>query len=445
MNVLKKVLLLVVVGAVAFGWYHFRGTSTVIKPEIVTAAVSSGPVVETVRAIGTLEPLRRVSVGSQVSGVVKEIYADFNSIVHAGQLIAEIDPSLLEVQAQIQAANVDRQKGDIASQELQLEDQRRQLDRLRALHEKGLQTDQQLEAAVLAVKTREASIASARKQLVQSEANLAAARLNVSYTKIYSPIDGVVIRRRVDRGQTVQASTSTPSFYELCTPLEVLKLNAGVDEANVGRVRPGQTVRFRVDTYGDRYFTGTVDAVRLNARVVENVVTYPVWISVPNDTLELRPGMTAHVFIEVSKVDEAVRIPAEALRFRPTRAMYAALGIDAPAAGPVRAVDLAGDRVVDPSALRAEVIDENAESIDELFSPLPRADSRATVWTWDETAREFTSITVRIGVSDGEVSELLDGDVKTGDHLVTQVILPFVPGARPNQNPLMGGRGRGGR
>jgi HlyD family secretion protein len=235
----------------------------------------------------------------------------------------------------------------------------------------------------------------------------------------------------------------------LSAPLETLRLTAWVDEADIGRVRPGMTVKFRVGTFGQELFDGTVDAVRLNASRTNEVVTYPVWIRVPNDDLRLRPGMTANVFIHVANTVEVTRIPNDALRFRPTRAIYAALGLPQPQIETVRAVDLAGDRVVDPTALRSFAPDEEADTIDELFAPLPRADARATVWTWDAAAKEFTSIAVRVGVTDGSTTELLSGDVQPGDELVTTVILPPPPGGRGGSaNPLMGPqrgpRGAGG-
>jgi HlyD family secretion protein len=346
----------------------------------VRASVSWGPVTETVKSVGYLEAQRRVNVGSQVSGTVKELYADFNSIVKEGQLLAEIDPSQLEVQVAIQRANIERLGTDIASQEAQLADQRHQFDRTRQLHERGLQTDQQFEAAELALKNRESQIIASKKQLVQAQANLSAAELNLSHTKIYAPIDGVVIMRTVSPGQAVQASMRTPTLFMLCTPLQVLKLTAWVDEANIGRVRPGQEVGFQVGTYGSEMFRGTVDAIRLNAQRLNEIVTYPVWIHVPNDDLRLRPSMTAQVNIYVSQTEEVVLVPNDALRFRPTRAAYLALGGVPPKEDTQRAVDHMGDKVVDPTALRARAVESEAATIDELFAPLPVADSRATVW-----------------------------------------------------------------
>lgn len=439
------VILLVAAGGSA--WYYFKYAKPVEKPQVMQAAITRGDIVEQVSATGTLEPLRRVDVGSQVSGVVQELFVDFNTIVRQGMVLAKIDPTLLQVQVEIQKANIQRQEGDIANQEVQLEDVRKQLERTRAMFDKGLQNQQQLEQAELSVKTRQAQIDSAKKSLIQARANLQQAELNVEYTTIKSPIDGVVVERKVDRGQTVQASMSTPSFFVLATDLRELKLTAMVDESEIGKIRPGMDVTFQVDAYGQNQFPGKVDAVRLNAMTQNNVVTYPVWINAPNPDLRLRPSMTATVFIHVSNTADAIRIPNEALRFRPTRALYAALGLPVPQDPAVRAVDLAADRLVNPTAPSDIAVDPEAESIDELFAPLPRADARAAVWSWDQANRELVRIPVRVGVSDGTVTELLSGDVDPGDQLVIGVIPPEAPQDRPAQNPLLnpGRRGRGGR
>jgi HlyD family secretion protein len=431
-------LLLAAVGTAGyFVWQRQQPPAQVAK--VIRGAVSFGPVTETVQAQGYLEPLKRVNVGSQVSGVVKELYADYNSIVKEGQLLAELDSAQLEVQVAIQQASVDRMFTDIANQEMQLADVRRQFERTAQLHDRGLQTQQQFEAAELALKNRQTQVAAVKKQLVQAEANLSAAKMNLSYAKIYSPIDGVVIQRRVSLGQTVQASVTSPQFFLLCTPLQTLKLTAWVDEASIGRVRPGQQVGFQVGTYGSEIFPGTVDAIRLNAQTVNNIVTYPVWISVPNDALRLRPGMTAQVYMYVSSAQEVVRIPNEALRFRPTRAAYLALGGVPPKEDAQRAIEHQGDKVVDPTVLRAREPEGEAQTIDQLFAPLPVADSRATVWIWDETEKQFVSKTIRVGVSDGNMTALLSGDVHAGDELVTGVILPMPLNAPTAANPLLGG------
>ena len=258
---------------------------------------------------------------------------DYNDIVKKGQLMAEIDPSLLQVQVDIQKANVERQKSDIASQEVQLEDQKKQFERTKSLFERGLQNQQAYETAELAIKTREAQIASSKKSLISTEAALNSALLNVSYTKITAPADGVVVTRSVDVGQTVQASMTSPSFFIMNTPLDRLKLTANVDEAEIGKIRSGMEVEFTVDSYGQKKFYGTVDAVRLGATNQNNVVTYPVWITVPNPQLELRPFMTATLSIVISRANNVVRVPLSATRFRPTADMYKALGMTPPAPG----------------------------------------------------------------------------------------------------------------
>ena len=332
MKKLVAFVILLVGGGV--GWWYYVKYGTPPEPAIVNEQViSMGPIVEAVKSTGALEPTRRYDVGSQVSGVVKAIYVDMNDMVKKDQLMAEIDPSLLQVQVDIQTANVERQKSDIASQEVQLEDQKKQFERTKSLFERGLQNQQQYETAELAIKTREAQIASSKKSLVSTEAALNSALLNVSYTKIKAPADGVVVTRSVDVGQTVQASMTSPSFFIMNEPLDRLKLTANVDEAEIGKIRTGMEVEFIVDSYGQQKFYGTVDAVRLGATNQNNVVTYPVWISVPNPQLKLRPFMTATLSIIISRADNVVRVPLAATRFRPTADIYKALGMTPPAPG----------------------------------------------------------------------------------------------------------------
>jgi uncharacterized membrane protein YgcG len=183
------------------------------------------------------------------------------------------------------------------------------------------------------VKSREASIASSRKSLLQTQANLDAAKLNVKYCTILSPVDGVIVDRKVDIGQTVQSSVNVATFYTIATDLTNLKLTAMVDEAEIGKVRRGMPVSFTVESYGPQAFTGTVDAVRLGATTQNNVVTYPVWINVPNNDLKLRPSMTATARIIISTAEGALRIPNGALRFKPNAEIYTSLGLTPPTAG----------------------------------------------------------------------------------------------------------------
>lgn len=327
-KLISFLILLAVVGGGAY--YYFVYNKAVAPPQIVQTTITRGTVTEVVQATGTLEAIRTVQVGPQVSGTIMWLGPDFNSIVREGEVIARLDPSLLQVQVDIQTANIERQETDIQLQRVQLEDATRTFDRTTELFEKGLANQTQLEQAELAIKSREAQIASAEKSLVQARANLAQARLNVSYTEVKSPINGVVVNRLVDIGQSVQSSMNITPFYQIATDLTNLRLTAGVDEAEIGKIRQGMDVTFQVDTYPNSTFRGRVETVRLNASTQNNVVTYPVWIDVPNGDLRLRPSLTATLRIILNTANDVVRVPAQALRFRPTADMFTALGLTPP-------------------------------------------------------------------------------------------------------------------
>jgi HlyD family secretion protein len=578
----KLIPILVLLAAAGGGGYYYYTTQQVVEPpQVSRATIAAGNITEQVQATGTLESIRLVQVGSQVSGVVQGIFADFNQIVRRGQLIAKIDPQLLQVQVDLQMANVARQEGEIAIQEVQLIDAIRNRDRTKQLFDKQLANATQVETADLTVKQRQTSLDSARKQLLTTQANLNQARLNVSYTDIFATIDGVVVNRFVDVGQTVQASMTTPQFFTIATDLRTLKLTAGVDEADIGKIRPDMRVLFTVESYPGVNFEGVVDAVRLNATNQNNVVTYPVWISVPNPDLRLRPSMTANVRIIIQTANNVVRIPSQALRFRPTNDMYTALGLTPPAqpqggrlagagsndAGPTanggqgrrqggattagaptaaqpqvqagrqgagqaqpgsgrqpggdaaqagggqdrggqgqgqagpggqgrgggRGADMAnmtpeerqrmmdqfgarggrggqgqggqgggqgrggqggaqgggrGGRGQQPANANVAPVELTAQTIDEMFAPMESRTTRGQVWTWDETKKELKSIPVVTGLTDGQFSQLISGEVKVGDQIVTNITIPLTAAQRAQQNQSIfgqqGGRGFGG-
>ena len=312
------------------GYYYYKSTKKPEIPEFMKVTISEGEIVEEVSATGTLQAMRTVNVGSQVSGRVTEVLAEFNDIVRKGQILAKIDTALLDTQVEIQRANIERQELDLASQRVQLADAKRTLERQRELLEKKLATQQAYEAAELAVKNREAQILSAEKSKVQAEFNLEQARLNVGYATIPSTIDGVVVDRKVDPGMTVQSSQNVATLFILAEDLTTLKLEGGVDESEIGKVRQGMTVRFGVDAYPNQTFTGKITMVRLNPTIQSNVVTYTTVAEVNNADLRLKPGMTASMRIEVSRRDNVMRIPNAALRFRPNNDMYAALKQEPP-------------------------------------------------------------------------------------------------------------------
>jgi HlyD family secretion protein len=321
----KFLLILLLLGAIgaAAGFYYTRSATP--EPKIDTTGVTRGAVAQTVPATGTLEAVTTVDVGTQVSGIVQELYVDFNDIVRKGQVIAKLDPTLIQTQIEQQKANVIRAEADLERLKVGLADSQRKFDQAQKMFEKNLVPRNDLEAAELAVKNAEVQIRSSQAGLTQANANLNTQEVNLAHTIIHSPIDGIVISRNVDPGQTVQSSMSAPTLYVIAEDLHQMQVIANIDEADVGRMRPNQPVSFTVDAYPREEFRGTVSQVRLQPTVVQNVVVYATVIAVPNPQLKLKPGMTATVTIEVARKDNVLRVPNVALRFRPTQEMFAVL------------------------------------------------------------------------------------------------------------------------
>jgi HlyD family secretion protein len=292
--------------------------------------VTRGDVVEAVGATGTLEAVTTVQVGTQVSGTIKELHADFNSIVRSGQVIARLDPSLFQTQIEQARANLVRSEAEADRLRVAVDDAQTKLKRAQELSARSLIPQQDLEAAEITLRAAEAQVRSAQAAVTQARASLNQNEVNLQHTVIEAPIDGIVISRSVDVGQTVAASLNAPTLFVIAADLTKMRVNANIDEADVGRIRPGQVVRFRVDAYASEEFDGTVSQVRLQPQVVQNVVTYNTVIDVPNPAFKLKPGMTANVSIEVARRNDVLRIPNAALRFRPTPDMFVALGQTVP-------------------------------------------------------------------------------------------------------------------
>jgi HlyD family secretion protein len=328
---MKRLILIVIVLAlvgVGAGAYYMNRPAK--EPDVRTAAVTRGDIVDVVAATGTLEAVTTVQVGTQVGGIIQELYADFNSIVKKGQIIARLDPTLLQTNIEQQRANVTRSEADLDRLRVALDDAQQKLDRAKALFEKNLLPRTDLETAQVNVQSAKAQIKSSEAALVQAKSQLNTAEVNMAHTVITAPIDGIVISRAVEPGQTVNAGMSAPTLYVLAADLTKMQVNANIDEADVGRMRPGQAVTFRVDAFPNDTFTGEVQQVRLQPTTVQNVVTYQTVINVPNEQLKLKPGMTANVNIEINHKTNVLRIPAAATRFRPTAEVFAALGQEVP-------------------------------------------------------------------------------------------------------------------
>jgi len=322
----KLIITLIVLGVVAGSvgaYYKYRTPAEGVK--ISKLAVARGDVIESVGATGTLQAVKTVQVGSQVSGNIKALYADFNTIVRKGQVVAELDPSLLQTQIEQSRANVIRAQADLDRLKVSLDDARIKLKRTESLAARKLVAPQELEAAQVAVRSAEAQIKSSEASLTQTRASLSQSEVNLQHTVIEAPIDGIVISRNVDVGQTVAASMNAPTLFIIAEDLTKMQVNANVDESDVGRIRAGQNVTFRVDAYPLETFTGTVSQVRLQPVVTQNVVTYATVIDVPNQQLKLKPGMTATVTIEIARRNDVIRVPNAALRFRPNADTFAAL------------------------------------------------------------------------------------------------------------------------
>jgi HlyD family secretion protein len=316
-------IILIAVAGAGYGVYTYRKTGTEVQ--VTTLPVSRGDVIQTVGATGTLEAVRTVTVGSQVSGIVKELNADFNSMVKKGQVIARLDPALLQAQVEQQRANLTRSETDVENRRVALEDAQVKLKRAEALAAKKLLAAQDLENAQVSVRTAQASLKSSLASLEQSKASVSQAEVNLDNTVITAPVDGIVISRNVDVGQTVAASMSAPTLFMIAEDLTKMQARASVDEADVGMIRPGQPARFRVDAYPTETFVGQVRQVRLQPTVSQNVVTYITVIDVPNPDYKLKPGMTANVTIEIARRTNVLRVPNSAIRFRPTSEMFLAL------------------------------------------------------------------------------------------------------------------------
>lgn len=389
--------------------YARRGETA---PAITSAAITRGSIVRGVSSTGTLEAVTTVQVGSQVSGSVESLSADFNSIVRKGQVLARLEPSLFQSAIEQADANLVKADADLERTRVSLADAEVKLARAKELSARQLIAANELDSAAVARDTAAAQVRSSQATVTQARASVNQARVNRSKTVITSPIDGIVISRSVDVGQTVAASLTAPVIFVIAADLTRMQLNASIDEADLGQIQQGQAVTFTVDAYPQDTFEGVVEQVRLNPVVASNVVTYAAIISAPNDELKLKPGMTASLSVEIARRDDVLRVPAAALRFRPNAETLAALNANA--------------------SVPARAAGENA----------------GTVWTY--TKGVGAPAPVKLGVSDGAWTELVDASLAEGTQLVTAVGTVGAGASRPasastNGNPLMGSQPQGTR
>jgi HlyD family secretion protein len=365
------VLVLVIIAYLAFGR---KGGG----PEFRTEPVTRGDIRQTITATGTVNAVTTVLVGTQVSGTIKSLFADFNSRVKKGQLIAQIDPAVFEAQVQQAQANLLSAQANVDKANAMLVDAKRTFERNKALFEKNLIPRSDLDTAETNYETARAQVGSAKAQVEQAKASLALDQTNLKYTRIISPVNGVVISRNVDVGQTVAASFQTPTLFTIAEDLTKMQIDTNVAESDIGVVKVGQEVEFTVDAYPDTTFKGKVGQIRKAPITVQNVVTYNVVVRVDNRDLKLMPGMTANVSIIITTRQDVLRITNAALRFRISEKPTGAGGaVAAEKKGPV-------------------------------------------VWVLEQGKPKRVGITP--GISDGNHTEVVSGDLQEGQQVIVELM-----------------------
>jgi len=303
-------LLLVGIGT----WYWWTAGTPPVQYK--TVAVDRGPITAIVTATGTVNPVISVQVGSQVSGKISKLFADFNSVVTQGQILAQIDQQPFQARVSQARAAVKSTKGNLAKAKNMAAQRKRERDRMAVLRPQAFVSQADLDLAETNYRDAEANVEVTQAQLDQAEATLASAELDFGYTSIYSPVNGIVVSRNVDVGQTVAATFQTPTLFVIAQDLTQMQVDANVSEADIGGVVEGKSANFRVDAYPKQFFEGIVTQVRNAPISIQNVVTYDVVITVDNRELRLKPGMTANVTIVKAKKENPLRVPNGALRFR---------------------------------------------------------------------------------------------------------------------------------
>jgi len=305
-------VILAIAGIAGYGFYKRT-------PEVSykTARIERGMVVSTVAATGNLSAVTTVQVGTQVSGTIQKLYVDFNSKVKKGQAIAEIDPSLFNASVEQAQGNVLNSEANLQKSRVTLADAERTLARNKKLLADGIISQADYDVADTALQSARASVKASEGSVAQTRGALMQSRTNLRYSVIRSPVDGVVISRTIDIGQTVAASFQTPTLFTIAKDLTKMQIEVSVDEADISRIQLDQKATFTVDSYPEQTFSGKVVQIRSAPIITQNVVTYVVVVNVDNNDLKLKPGMTANVSIEVARKDDVLKLPPAALRFKP--------------------------------------------------------------------------------------------------------------------------------
>jgi HlyD family secretion protein len=439
------IVLLLVVGVGIVAAFNLRGKGPV---EYYTSRVENGEIKQVVEATGTINAVITVQVGSQVSGTIAKLYVDFNSRVRKGQLIAEIDPPLFKGALSQANADLENAKATLAvaianTAKARAADAQTKADYERnlGLSKEGVISQQSLDVAKANAESAAAQVSAAlaqenqaRAQVQQKRAAVEVAQTNVDYTTIHAPIDGTVVARNVDVGQTVAASLQAPTLFTIAQDLTKMQVYAKTDESDVGQIRSGQKVTFKVDAYPRETFTGTVSQVRMNSTVVQNVVTYDTIVDFNNPELKLFPGMTAYVSIPVATAASVIKVPNGALRYKPDlspeeiRALYQKQGIPEGAGPRVQNskadnTQVGGTRPQVAGAHKRAAIGVAGDSSSPgKETQAPKFDTQV-VWKLSAD-KSLEPVRIKTGITDHTFTEViqdLNGDLKVGDELVTGV------------------------
>ena len=427
-------VLAIVVVAGAFAAFRL-GNKT--DPDYFMARVEKGDIRQVIEATGTINPVTSVQVGSQVSGMISKLYVDFNSKVTKGQVIAEIDPKLfqgavLQSRADLQNAQalLAAAKANLAKDQATQQQNKLDYDRAVGLQRQGVNSQQQLDQAkatydaiTAQVGSDRAAIQQAEAQVAQKAATLKVAQTNLDYTIIRAPINGTVVNRSIDIGQTVAASLQAPTLFTIALDLTKMQVYAKTDEGDVGQIRPGQKADFQVDAFPKEMFHGAVFQVRMNATSIQNVVTYDTIVNFDNPDLKLFPGMTAYVSIPVASVNDTVKIPNAALRYKPdlpaekVQELYSKYGIAVASSTPAAGQPGATGR--------------------EHAAPKPSSagsSGLAVVWKLGPD-KSLRPLQIHIGLTDHTYTALTGGNLQPGDELVTGATTVKQESAGPGLTP----------
>ena len=424
---------LILAGAAAGGgWWYFK-SSREVPPEYQTAGVTRGAITQVVTATGQLGPVMTVAVGSQISGQILKLYADFNSTVKSNQVIAEIDPTTYRM-------NLMRMEADVANARANLNLAQVQANRSSVLYSNKLISGSDFDVT-------QAQLQIAQAQVQSAEAQRENVKVDLSHCTIFAPVDGVVISRNVDVGQTVAASFNTPTLFSIANDLSKMQIDALVSEADIGGVAVGQKVNFTVDAYPYRTFGGNLKQIRYGAITNQNVINYDCVIGVGNEDLKLLPGMTANVSIILAERDNVVKVPNAALRFRPPEARTNSTPASTPMA-PTGRPEGGGMRAAGGGPGTGGM--GGGERRGEGNGGRPRPERRATRTVYVLPAKAENNpadppkpkpVQIQVGISDGITTEVMEG-LKEGDQVVTGMITTDSSAAKANAaaaNPFGGG------